>query len=130
MKIADLSPEVIEKIKTIRYDQILEKHEGPWKWESEFEFSDPEFIEVEGRSVLLPVERKQHANISILRVSVSPDDKLMTIFLKDTTYSSDPKWEWIEAGYLAICEKMPGQDFYVATLYHERFIVENPVLAE
>ena len=37
MKFADLKPEIVEKLKTRRYDRIVEKHEGPrdWKWQIE-----------------------------------------------------------------------------------------------
>lgn len=124
MKLSDLSPETIEKIKTIRYDQILEKHEGPWKWESEFQYGSPEIMRIENQNVLLPLEEKQHRNITILRVIVSEDSKTLVIFLKDTTYYNDP----FASGYIAICEKFPGEDFYVATVYHEWFILENDSL--
>jgi hypothetical protein len=30
-----------------------------------------------------------------------------------------------EAGFIAVCEKFPEEDFFVATLYHEWFIVDN-----
>ena len=40
---------------------------------------------------------------------------------------SDPEWEYFEAGRLAICEKIPGENFYVATVYHEWFVIENAV---
>lgn len=29
MKSADLAPETLERIKTLRWDRIIEKHEGP-----------------------------------------------------------------------------------------------------
>jgi hypothetical protein len=123
-----LSPEQIEKIKTIRYDRILEKHEGPWDYDGEFEYGHPEFMHFNGRSVLLPVEDEQHQNITMLRDAISADDLILTLFLKDTTYVSSPEDERYFAGRLAICEKMPGEEFYIATVYHECFLVENPVL--
>jgi hypothetical protein len=125
MKVADLAPETIEHIKALRYDSILEKHEGPWKWSGEFDYGEPEFLLVEGRNVLLPVERKYHQNLTILRVIPSVDGNTLLLFLKDTTFVDDPKWEWIEAGRVAVCEKMHGTEFYVATLYHEWMIIEN-----
>ncbi|WP_437531350.1 hypothetical protein WME79_02295 [Sorangium sp. So ce726] len=33
LRLADLSPETIAKLKRFRYDRIIEKHEGPDKWE-------------------------------------------------------------------------------------------------
>jgi hypothetical protein len=108
----------------------LEKDEGPWDWEGDFRYSNPEFIMAEGQPVLLPIDRDQHANITILRVVVSEDGKTLTVFLKDTTYVSDPESEYFDAGCLAICELIPGEPSYVATVYHEWMIVENPVLDE
>ena len=130
MKLADLTAETIEQIKTLLYDRILEKHEGPAKWVSQFQYGDPEFMMIDNRAVLLPVEREQHANITVLRAIVGEDGTVLTLFLKDTTYVSDPQWEYFEAGRLAFCEKMPGHDFYIATVYHEWFIIQNPVFNE
>jgi hypothetical protein len=126
MKVADLPMEVIEKIKALHYDRILEKHEGPWKWASEFEYGGkPEFLTIEDKNVLLPIEREHHSSIHILRTIVSEDGNTLTLFLKDTTFTDDPKWGWLEAGRVAVCEKMRGTDFFVATLYHEWMIIEN-----
>jgi hypothetical protein len=36
MKVADLSNETLAKIKIVRWDRIIEKHEGPETWESEW----------------------------------------------------------------------------------------------
>jgi len=126
----DLTPEAIERIKALRYDRLLEKHEGPERWASQFQYGDPEFMIIENHAVLLPIEREQQPNITALRVIVSEDSKILTLFLKDTTYTNDLQWEWLESGRLAICEKMSGENFYVATVYHEWFIVENPVFNE
>ncbi len=126
MKIADLSPEVIERIKQYRYDQLMEKHEGPWSWEGKFRFGQPEFLSIDSYDVLLPVHRDQHANITILRCIVSDDQQVLTIFLKDTTYTPNPEDEWWGAGRVAICEKFEDQAFYLAIFYHEWFVTEKP----
>ena len=136
MKVADLSPELLETIKAVRWDRIIEKHEGPEDWEyqlgyrSEYieltEADDAEFLEIGGYFVLFPVARKRHPNITILRVIPSADGNTLTIFLKDTTYGDG----MFEAGYMSVCEKVKGEDFFLATLYHEWFIIEpNPVFA-
>jgi hypothetical protein len=118
MKLTDLSPEVRERIKNSRYDESLEKHEGPWTWDSSLDYC--EFMQVGGRDVLLPVAREQHVNITILRRIVSSDNQSLTIFLQDTTYD-----EGVFAGRVAVCDRFEGQDFYVAVLYHECYIIEN-----
>ncbi len=126
MKIADLSPEIIERIKPYRYDQLMEKHEGPWEWEGRFRFGQPEFLTINGYDVLLPIDQDQHANITILRCVVSDDQQVLTIFLKDTTFSTDPQYEWWDAGRVAICEKFEDQVFYLASFYHEWFMTQRP----
>jgi hypothetical protein len=122
LKFELLSPVQIEKIRLVRYDQILEKHEGPWGYDSVIDYFDPEFMHFNDRDVLLPVGRKQHSSISLLRDAISAEGELLTLFLKDTTYTSNPDEEWYDAGRLAICEKMPDEEFYIATVYHEWFI--------
>lgn len=127
MKLADLLPEVLAKIKTVRWDRIIEKHEGPEKWDAVFRYSDPEFLMIEEHPVLLPIDQSHHANITILRTIFSADGQSLTLFLQDTTYGSD----WFEAGYMAVCDQITGEDFFLAVLYHEWFIIEpNPVFGK
>ncbi|MGF1515463.1 MAG: hypothetical protein ACFB5Z_17425 [Elainellaceae cyanobacterium] len=78
---------------------------------------------VEGRAVLLPVERSHHENVTVLRAIWSADGQSLTLFLKDTTYGN----EWYDSGFLAVCDKLVGEEFYVATLYHEWFIIEQSI---
>ena len=120
MKLADLSPETLAKIKAVRWDRIIEKHEGPESWESVLRYDDPEFLEIEGRWVLLPVDRHQHPNITILRTIWSADDRSLTLFLQDTTYDNDPFF----AGYLAVCDRLEEKSFFLAILYHEWFVID------
>jgi hypothetical protein len=126
MQVSELSPEALEKIRAVRWDRIIEKHEGPEKWSSVLEYYEPEFLTIEGRSVLLPVEKSRHANMTILRTIVSHDGNALTLFLKDTTYDDD----WSVSGFMAVCEKVGGEDFFLATLYHEWFIIERSPVFE
>ena len=121
MKLAQLSQTTISKIKTVRWDRIIEKHEGPEDWESVLRYSSPEFMDIDGRWVLLPVESSSHANITILRTLWSADGNSVTIFLKDTTYDDDP----IFSGFLAVCDRLVGENFYLAVVYHEWFVIDN-----
>jgi hypothetical protein len=113
MKVKDLSNETLQKIKAYRYDRFLEKHEGPFDWEGVLKYYDPEFLEIEGRSVLLPLDKERHANITILRTTTDKEDKTLTIFLKDTTYTDSPDDEFFTAGFVAICDKVPNEDFFI-----------------
>ena len=74
---------------------------GPETWESELRYGEPEFIEIEGRWVLLPVEASCHQNITILRTIWSADGNSLTLFLKDTTFDDD----MFVSGYMAVCAR-------------------------
>ena len=117
MRVADLSVETRERVARVRWDRIIEKHEGPWDWK--YWLEDAEFMTVDGFDVLLPVERENHPNITFLRVIPSADGNTLTIFLKDTTYYGDDPFS---AGFLAVCDKFPGEDWFLAIVYHEWFM--------
>ena len=125
MNVSDLSADQLNAIKALRFDRIVEKHEGPEDWDAKFRFGDPEFIDVDGRAVLLPLYGEQRPNVKILRSIESRDGSSLTLFLQDTTFvdSEDPHDAFFSAGFLAVCERMPGEDYFVATVYHEWFMV-------
>ncbi|TRU85246.1 MAG: hypothetical protein EWV76_14780 [Microcystis novacekii Mn_MB_F_20050700_S1] len=120
MKFADLSSTALEKIQAVRWDRIIEKHEGPEDWKSVLRYHDVEFIEVAGRWILLPVERSSHPNIRILRSVWSESGNSVTLFLQDTTYDDDPFF----SGFISVCDKVKDENFFLAIVYHEWFIIE------
>jgi hypothetical protein len=120
MKVADIPPDIRQRIAQRRFDRIIEKHEGPWPWEYWIADNRVEFLRVNTFEVLLPVEKEYHKNITILRCIVGDGGQVLTIFLKDITHESG-----IFAGRVAICEKEVGEQWYVATLYHEWFILDE-----
>jgi hypothetical protein len=126
MKLENLSTETLDKIKPVRWDRIIEKHEGPEDWESVLTYYEPEFLEIEGRWVLLPVEKSHHSNITILRSIWSADGNSLTLFLQDTTYDDDPFF----SGFMAVCERVKVEDFFLAILYHEWFVIERAEVFE
>lgn len=125
MELSALSPETLDRLKSWRWDRIIEKHEGPLSWEDTFRYADVEFITIDSRDVLLPLDAEQRPNVTILRTVVSADQQSLTIFLKDTTYVANREDEFFMAGFVAVCDRFPGEDFYVAVVYHEWFMVEN-----
>jgi hypothetical protein len=125
MRLADLSPQTLETIKSYRWDRIIEKHEGPETWSSVLKYYDPEFMAIGEHYVLLPISQEHHDNITILRYIMAEDQSTLVIFLKDTTFVQDPKYELFSAGFVAICDKPPHGNFFIAILYHEWFIIEN-----
>ena len=118
-----LSPETIEKIRRCRYDRILEKHEGPEDWDSVLRFRDPTWLDVQGYRVLLPLDDEHHPNLTIHRAIPSQDGQSLTLFLKDTTYAEDDELDNWDSWFIAICEKFPGEEFYLTTVYHEWYFV-------
>ena len=120
MNIADISPETRRRIGAMRFDWFVEKHEGPWDWKSFIDSGTASFITVDGYDVLLPVEADHHPNISIVRCIVSEDRSTLTLFLTDTTC-----FEEMFSGFFAVCEKVPGEDWYIALLYHEWFVIDD-----
>ena len=123
LKLSDLSPATKDRIKSYRWDRIIEKHEGPETWSHLLDYVD--FLEINGFTVLLPVGADRHPNITALRCIVSVDNRTLTLFLKDRTYSVPAQDEMFYNGFVAICDKFPGEEFYIAILYHEWFIIEN-----
>jgi len=80
MKLSVLDADSLEAVKAVRWDRIIEKHEGPENWASVLEGYDPEFMMIEGRPVLLPVERSHHDNITIMQTIWSSDGNSLTLF--------------------------------------------------
>ena len=120
MKLSDLAEETINKIKSVRWDRIIEKHEGPESWESVLRYSEPELIEIDGRWVLLPVDRSHHENLTILRSIWSADGLSVTLFLKDVTYDDDPFF----SGFMAVGDRLEGEELWLTILYHEWFVID------
>lgn len=125
MNLSSLSSATLERLKNWRWDRIIEKHEGPESWDSTLRYADVEFMSIDGRDVLLPLDAEQRPNVTVMRTIMSDDQRTLTLFLKDTTYVASPEDELFMVGFVAICDRFPGEDFYVAIVYHEWFIVEN-----
>ena len=125
MTISSLSEEALGKIRAHQWDRIIENHEGPEDWDFELDHSDPEFLMIADRPVLLPISRDRHQNITILRSIVSSDGDSLTVFLKDTTHYPDPEDELFWTGRMAVCDRVAGEDFFLAILYHEWFIIDS-----
>ena len=121
MRVKELSPEVLDRITKLRFDRFVHKHEGPEKW-SWFVEHEAAFLDVDGRSVLLPVPAENLQNMGVLRCVVGDGGDTLTLFLKDTTHVPDPDQEAFFAGFLAVCDRLPGEPFFVAIVYHEWFM--------
>jgi hypothetical protein len=123
MKLTDLSAATLQKIDKVRFDRSLEKHEGPYDWNWVFRTAEEEndlaFLTIDNRPILLPIDPEHYANIEILRTIWSADGNSVTIFLKDTTYYSAADG----IGYLAVCDRVAGEEFWLAIIYHEWFVI-------
>jgi hypothetical protein len=100
-----------------RWDRIIEKHEGPEDWEYYLKDEYVDFLRIGGLNVLLPIGKENHKNVKIDRCILSNDGTTMTIFLQDTSYDTG-----LFAGRLAICERVPGEDWFIAIVYHECWV--------
>ena len=118
----ELPASVRDRIKAMRFDWNIEKHEGPFDWDDYLE--EAKLMIMDGYQVLLPLDENQFPNIEIVRVIVSKDDQSLTLFLKDHTYSN-PADEYFMAGRLAVCDKIPDTELFIAVVYHEWFAVKN-----
>ena len=87
LRLDDLPHDVVVAIAATRYDRVLEKHEGPWDWRGLLrDDGSPgraDFLDVEGRAVLLPVGREDHSHLTVLRAVVSTDGETLVLFLRD-----------------------------------------------
>ena len=124
----NLPQTTVDQIARCYYDRIIEKHEGPESWESALANYEVAMFDVQGYSVLFPRDREHHPNITILRCIPSLDQQELTIFLKDITFVQDPEDEAFWSGFLAICEKFANENFYLTTVYHEWFIIDNQAI--
>ncbi len=116
--VADLDRDTLEKISESRYDFFVEKHEGPLAWRWLIEERAVEFVSIRGMDVLLPVEKEHHGNMEVLRLIISEDRSSLTVFFTDATYDKGRS-----AGRVAVCDRAPGREWYVAVLYHEWLMV-------
>ena len=125
LTLADLSFEAISKIRAYQWDGIIEKHEGPEDWNSTLTTYNPELLSAAGFPILLPVGRERNPNITILRSIVSRDGDSLTVFLKDTTHYPDPEDELFWTGRMAVCDRVPGEEFFLAIVFHEWFVIDS-----
>jgi hypothetical protein len=131
---ADLSPERRAWLAAARWDRIIEKHEGPESWRRKLaagETAPPservEFLTLGGYDVLLPLPVEQHPKISLLWLIPSIDQQVLTLYLKNMQWA---EWyprgdDWTTVGFVAVCERAPEADWYVAILYHEVFLAPD-----
>lgn len=117
MRLQNIPPELRSRVARFRWDRIIEKHEGPEDWSYLLEDDYVDFLHVDGFDVLLPVDKEKHTNINIDRCVVSNNGNTLTIFLTDTSYETG-----IFAGYLAVCERVPEQEWFIAIVYHECWV--------
>lgn len=129
LTVADLSAEAVSKIRAYQWDGIIEKHEGPEDWNSTLTTYNPEFLSAAGFSILLPVARERNPNITILRSIVSRDGNSLTVFLKDTTHYPDPEDELFWTGRMAVCDRVPSEEFFLAIVFHEWFVIDSKIHA-
>ncbi|MGH9942161.1 MAG: hypothetical protein ACRD9R_07380 [Pyrinomonadaceae bacterium] len=127
MKVADLPPEVLERLKQQRFDRFVEKHEEPFTWE--WFIGESEFLDVDGYQVLLPLDEEQRPNVTVLKCFASAAARTLTVFLKDTTnVNEDRPDQLFFAGFMAVCRKFPDENFFTSIVYHEWMLLEETLI--
>src|SRR5262245_44450554 len=120
MQVADLSQEVREQIARYHLDLFLEKHEG-YGWRTLINHA--RFIEVGSLHILLPF-KDDDEQVSVLRRLGDERGDLLMLFLRfEPTESIAPAAiDPFENGdVLAVCVRVPEQDFFITIVYHEVF---------
>lgn len=124
MDVTKLSKETLERIKSLRIDTLFEKHEGPWTWEfflgkyaRQQPNEQPDFLQIDGEWVLLPVTKEEHQHITVFRTIWSQDRQAVTIFLRNNYQYCGS----LEHDFVAICDRYPGEDFYLTIFYHNKY---------
>lgn len=131
LKIANLNPEQLAKFSWWRCDQLYEKHESWGNWGEDLEYHTGQFIDLDGHTVLLPHLPDDLSNLQIDDYLLSADELVLTLFLRDYNFVDDPenpsRWDEMTSDYMAICYRPEGEKFYVAVVYHSRYIVPGPM---
>jgi hypothetical protein len=82
-----------------------------------------DFLTLGGYDLLLPIPREQHPKVSLLWLIPSPDRQILTLYLKNMQWAEwYPGSPWSAVGFVAVCERAPAAEWYVAILYHEVFL--------
>ena len=147
MKLADLPTEVIDDLCQQERGRLDispgfdSKHEFWMCWKhfltiseessSLFEKSEDdlaEFLKFKGFDVLLPVPKKHHPNIRLIRLIPSSDEGSLTIFLHDSFHQDWFRDSWgARYGFLAVADRYQkfGSDFYLANYYHFSYLLNE-----
>jgi len=83
-----------------------------------------DFLHVDGRAVLLPIEARRHPDIRVVQSMTSANQDLLVLLVTDTMFAAnaglDPTDVWV--AYLALCVQAPESDWYVAVAFHETLL--------
>jgi len=77
--------------------------------------------------VLLPIPAAQHAKVSLLWLIPSADQQILTLYLKNMHWAdwSPGSDAWTNVGFVAVCERAPEAEWFVAILYHDVFLAPD-----
>jgi hypothetical protein len=140
--ISDIPTEILNTIKKLRYDRILEKHEGPWTWESALKYDNACIVHFKDKNetfveftVLMPFPEHHKAQIKMVLCADAEHEEVKTIFFTCPSLAgydeTETNLQW--CGFCAVCREVsiPGAGwfenaapFYVTVLLHETFLIE------
>ncbi|MDM8562223.1 hypothetical protein QUF54_02600, partial [Candidatus Marithioploca araucensis] len=113
-KLSELSLEAREKIKSHSWDKIVGTPESSSPWGFFLDFNNPELMDIEGYYVLLPMQQEWFYRQTIQRCILSADGNTLILSFQDLSYGDNS-----EPLFLAICDKLPGEDFFLTTTLYE-----------
>lgn len=134
--IADIPSELLDKIKKLRLDRFIEKHEGPWEWESFLKRDNACLVHLKAGSrayqytVLMPFAARHKATFEEVLCAESSD--MLTLFFVCPSLAGmegekdNRRW----SSFCAICREVPAYGLfddttlYVAILLHEVYLSE------
>jgi len=119
LSIKDLTKKQLIKLKSYSLDNLEEnRHE----YFNSF-ITGSDFLLIKNRPVLLPVPKKNHLNIKTIKIIISDNDHNAIIYLSDKTYYPQAARK-MDTGYLAICERVTDEAYYITTFYHNWYYID------
>jgi len=120
MKLSELSEEVREKIKSHSWEKIVGTPESSNPWGFVLDFENPEILDIEGYHVLLPMQKERFSTQTIRRCIPSADGNTLILSFQDLSYGDNS-----EPLFLAICDKLPGEELFLTTTLYESSFVDS-----